>query len=267
MKCKGLGIPLLFGVFALVCGPIKATTLYEAGFEQPTFATGPVAGQDGWSFFASGGSSTANVENVFAATGSQALEVDPAGGQAQAGPYKQVTTSASSVIQSASIYIGSSTTQSEWQFAALDSSFQFAGGIRINPNGSIDEISAGFNSIGSFALNSWNTVSLLLDYATQTYSIDLNGTSLATNIAMCGDNSTCTSGNTLSGYSYGFFLFCDEATICSNGAINANDIAYLDDYSVSSTPLPAALPLFGTSLGALALFASSRKRKKSIAVV
>jgi hypothetical protein len=31
------------------------------------------------------------------------------------------------------------------------------------------------------------------------------------------------------------------------------------------TPLPAALPLFGTALGALGLFASSKKRKKSVA--
>jgi hypothetical protein len=33
----------------------------------------------------------------------------------------------------------------------------------------------------------------------------------------------------------------------------------------ATTPLPAALPLFGTGLGALALFASSRKRRKLIA--
>lgn len=36
----------------------------------------------------------------------------------------------------------------------------------------------------------------------------------------------------------------------------------LDAASASQTPLPAALPLFGTGLGALALFASGRRKKR-----
>jgi hypothetical protein len=67
--------------------------------------------------------------------------------------------------------------------------------------------------------------------------------------------------------------------ICLNGCSTSVNIGVGDfratsdlegevQIGVATTPLPAALPLFGTGLGALALFASGRKRKKkSIAAV
>jgi hypothetical protein len=53
----------------------------------------------------------------------------------------------------------------------------------------------------------------------------------------------------------------DQHLLVNDFTVN-NDVF---DAAATATPLPAALPLFGTGLGALALFASGRKRKKPIA--
>ena len=245
-------------VLVITASAADAATLYATGFETPTFTTGPVAGQDGWSEYP--GSSASFVENTFAQTGTQAVSVIPALATGQDGPYKSVNTAASIVIQSASIYLFSSSTQSAWQFAAVGSGLSgFAGGIDIDADGTIHAISGGFATIGTFARNTWNTVSLDLDYATQTYSIILNGTTLANNVDFCGSNSGCTGAN-VSAYSDGFFD--------SFGATNVNDEGILDNYSVSTpaaTPLPAALPLFATGLGGLGLLGWRRKRKALVA--
>ena len=246
------GVALVLGITASAA---DAATLYATGFETPTFTTGFVGGQDGWSEYP--GSSASFVENTFAQSGTQAVAVLPALATGQDGPYKTVSTAASIVIQSASIYLASSSTQTAWQFAAVGSGLSgFAGGIDIDADGTIHEISSGFGTIGTFARDTWNTVSLDLNYATQTYSIILNGTTLADNVAFCGSNSGCT-GATVSAYSDGFFdSFGFGPTV--------NDIGFLDNYSVSTpdtTPLPAALPLFATGLGGLGLLGWRRKRK------
>jgi hypothetical protein len=193
-----------------------------------------------------GPSVASQVENSFAFAGSQAVSVIPALAAGQSGTYKEVITSASIVEQSAYIYLASSSTQSGWQFAATGVGLiGFAGGIDIDPSGAIRAITSGFPVIGTFSRNTWNNVDLTLNYAMQTYSIALNGTTLASNLAFCGNNFGPCNGAIVPSYSDGFFDTFPGSS--------PNDIGYMDNYNVSSVSgVPG--PIAGAGLPGL-LFA------------
>ena len=105
-----IGQALTLAAFCGTASPVSAAVLYATSFENPPFTVGPIAGQDGWAEFP--GSGAAFVENSFALTGTQAVDVIPALATGQNGPYKTVNTLAPIVEQSAEIYLASSSTQS-----------------------------------------------------------------------------------------------------------------------------------------------------------
>lgn len=212
----------------------SAQTLYSTGFENPPFTTGSIEAQDGWQVL--GGTANAvQIENTKSESGSQAVEVIPALDTRQTGPYHMNATSASMVDLSADIYIASSSNQSEWQFAALSSTFSpFLGGIDIFSDGSIHTITAGFPTVGTWTYNAWNRVDLRFDITHQTYSLSIDGSLIASNIPNCGDNGPCTGGQAAN---YGIGLFDTLGTGANN------DIGYMDNYSVAVVPEPATTTL------------------------
>ena len=219
---------------SFVCWPVSAQTLYSTGFENPPFTTGPIAGQDGWQVF--GTSGAIQIENMKADSGSQAVEAIPALDTGQTGPYHIDSTSAGMVDLSADLYIASSSNPSKWQFGGLGATLTpFLGGMDVYPDGTIHTISTGYPMVGTWTYNTWNHVDLRFDVTHQTYSLLINGSLIAGNIADCGDNSTCTGGQT-SNYGAGIFdTFGTEAN---------NDIGYMDNFSVTIVPEASSVTLF-----------------------
>jgi hypothetical protein len=228
------------------------TVLYSTGFESPAFTTGPLAGQNGWSVYGPG---TPAVEGFFADTGNQAVFVD-GGSAGQSGPYYALASSGPLISLSADLAIFSSSTETQWQFAALGSGLVgYLGGIDIEANGNIEAITAGLPVIGTFtratAFNSsaWQSIDLLFNIATQTYSVTLNGTVLASSVPFCGSNAGCT-GATLS---FG------DAFFDSFGG--GNDSGYMDNVSiVSVAPEPSLI--FPVAVALAGIGAASRRTRK-----
>jgi hypothetical protein len=233
-------------------GAPHAGVIYQTGFENPPFTPGPIAGQDGWSEF---GSAAVNVENAVAASGSQAVAVDGASTTSQSGPFKSSPTAASKIVLSGDIKLTSSADQGSWQFAALGPGLSpFDGGIDIGATGDVFAITAGFPTIGSFSRDVFHSVRFVLNYNTQTYSVRLDGVTLASGLHFCGDNGPCAGAPT------GPF---DTGLFDTFGG-NNTDTGYLDNYSVTTfVPEPSTWAVMLLGLGVLGASLRGRRRRLS----
>ena len=230
---------LLIALVMLVAtSAASAGTIYSTGFENPPFTLGNLAGQDGWQVF---GATSVDVQSNVVYAGSQAVWVD--GSVGQSGPYHSDFSTGPLVGLSAYIYLGSSSTQSSWQFAGLGSGlFPFIGGIDTNPSTSdIALITAGFPVVGTLSRDTWHNVYFVFDLTKQQYNFWLDGTQLGTNVPFCGDNGPCL-GEHVSSYGTGFF----------DTFGGGNDSGYMDNYSVSSVPEPGSIALLGSGILGLA---------------
>jgi hypothetical protein len=243
--------------FASLSVSASAASIFSTGFEPPTYSLGNLSGQDGWSIF-NPADSFDTVQNVNVKSGTQAAFVGTNQvGTAQTGMFHTDTLSGSPLIDfNADLYIYSSSTESEWQFAGINPG-QFIGGVdlfpTVGPTDTIAAITAGFPSIGSLTLNSWNNFDFLYNFSTQTYSIRLNGSLLAANVPFCGDAGPCAGAPIAEAQFQSFFdVFA---------SITSNDLGAVDNWSISSVaiPEPATFGLTGIVMlaGALAL----RRRK------
>jgi hypothetical protein len=260
MVSRKSGLMALMVVFLSVSA--HAGVIYSTGFETTDgFSVGTIAGQNGWSIFNSG-SSVDNIEDSFPPpfAGTQAAGVLPSG-TLQSGIFRTDTATGPLIDLNTEIYIASTglSQESDWQFAAtgeVSLLTPFIGGINIVPDtGSVDAIDAitsGGPAIGSFTLNSWHDVDLLFNFTTQTYTISLDGTVLASNLAFCGDNSVCAGEAVTEGAFSSFFDVFATA--------NSNDLGAIDNLSLSSVaPEPATYGLTGIALLAGALLRRRRR--------
>ena len=254
-------LPAAAAALSMAALPVAhADVVYQTSFENPPFAVGPIAGQDGWSVY---GPSTPTIENNFAFSGSQAVFVD--GGTAtQSGPDHSDSPTGPLIDLSAEIAVFTSSTESEWQFAGLGPGLvPFLGGIDIYADDSIHAISAGYADIGTFpratAFNSsaWHQIDLLFNMNSQTYNISLDGSTLATNLPFCGDNSVC-AGAPVS--SYGSTIFDSFGAQSTLNNATANDSGYMDNFLLANVPEPSSLLLFGAGL---AVAAARIKRQRA----
>ncbi len=252
-----LAAPTIALAMVAIAAPAWAdTVLYSTSFESPTFTTGALAGQNGWSGF---GPSGASVENFFADTGSQAVFLD-GGAASQSGPYYTTTTTGPLVDLSADLAIFTSSTQTTWQFGALGPGLVgFLGGIDILPDDSIEAITAGNPVIGTFTRatgfnsSAWVNVNLLFDLATQTYDISVGGVLLDSDVPFCGGNGTCP-GTTLSTFANGVF----------DTFGGGNDSGYMDNYSViqvTPTPEPGNIGLMALGLVGIGVVRRKMQRR------
>jgi len=207
------------------CKSAVAGTLYSTGFENPPFTLGNLSGQDGWqvSSVCAPVSATVLVENTLVQSGSQAVSV---GGSVscQSGPYHSDSSTGPLVELSAGIYIATSSSQTQWQFAGLGPGLApFIGGVGILATGQIVAITAGLPTVGTWTYNAWNNLDFLFNFNTQTYTITLNGVPLASGVPFCGDNGPCAGAHVSS---YGTSLFDSFG--------GGNDTGYIDNFSVSS---------------------------------
>ncbi|MCX6629251.1 MAG: hypothetical protein NTW28_16665 [Candidatus Solibacter sp.] len=235
----------LFGSLATTLTLLSLSTVpayadFFTGFEPTTYAVGGLAGQNGWSVF---GPAVVTVETSNVKTGLQAVFVDGgASATSQSGPHR-ADAAGSLVDLSADIFLASNSHESSWQFAALTFSgaFPFAGGIDVDATtNAIHVITAGYPVVGTLTREAWNHVDLVFDFTTQRYSFSLNGATLASGLAFCGDNSVC-AGGPVAAYSSGLFD--------TFGGSGTNDSGFIDNYSVttltSPVPEPASVVLLG----------------------
>jgi hypothetical protein len=143
-------------------------------------------------------------------------------------------------------------TESGYQFGATGpGAIGFIGGIDIDPNGAVHAITNGFPIVGTLARDVFNHVDFIMDFPTQTWTLEINGTTLISNAAFCGNNfGPCNNAPVLS---YG------DAVFDTFPAASANDVGALDNYSVTTVPEPASLAILGTAIAGLGLLRRRRK--------
>ena len=234
--------------------------IYSTGFEGAQFVVGNnINGVDGWGEFNPTDSFDAT-QSTFVKTGLKAAWIIPVRtSTVQTGMYHSDSTTGPLIELSADIYLGSGTLQNEWQFAGLGGPglAPFIGGIDVFADNSIHLITAGFASVGTFSRNVYNNVDFIFNMTTQKYSFALNGVTVATGVAFCGDNGPCTSGIPVTSYGNSFFdVFA---------TLNSNDLGAIDNFSLSTinaTPEPGSILLIASGLGLLVAKSRLASRKR-----
>jgi len=214
---------VVYGVLAFCTVAANASIIYGTSFENPAFTLGSLSGQNGWATF---GNANVVVQNAIVKSGLQAVEIDARTTQSGALHFDSPGTGVVVSIQ-ADIYLTSSSNETAWQFGVYNG----FGGINILPGGSLQILTPGFPVTGPLVNRDvWNNFQIDYNEVAGQFNVFLNGTPVATNEAM------------FSGFGYSF------ATLNSFGYTGANDVAFLDNFSVSAVPEPSSLLLLGSGI-------------------
>lgn len=233
----------------------QATVIFQTGFEAPEYATGALAGQNGWKVFGTGAAVT--VDSAAPISGGQSAKITGSAVGGQTGPWHTDPSLIPQITLSADILLTSSSSQRAWQFAALGPGLiGFSGGVNFSAAGGIFAISATSlpGAIGSYTRDAVHNIALDLNYATQTYGVRFDGLTLASGLAFCGGNFSCP-GTVLP--SYNNLLFDTFGT-------GGNDVGYLDNVLVQSTPLGVPEPAsWALMIAGFGLAGSALRRRRA----
>jgi hypothetical protein len=160
-----------------------AQVLYATSFEAPTFTTGDIFGQDGWTDTAS--STVAVVSARDARTGTQSVFIDSAPETSPYFGWKPINHSPGSNIVSTSIWMkpsDDSRGNSDFGFLSYDIAGSLIGGIIFaGPTVTVvDTLSTSTSTNGVVNLGQWNELRNDYNFATKLMTSYLNGAALAT---------------------------------------------------------------------------------------
>ena len=159
-----------------VASSVHAGDVYTTGFESPTFALGPLGGQDGW---ASSGASI--VQNTKVLTGAQAAQIFP-GDIAQA-PF---WAGRSGLVEIAfDVMFTSAAATSRWDMPFFGVSL-LAGGVFVEAGGAI-KASPNVDSGLVIVRDDWTNFRILCDLSAQTYCVIVDGVEALRDVAMLGN--------------------------------------------------------------------------------
>ncbi|MDD5458049.1 MAG: PEP-CTERM sorting domain-containing protein [Phycisphaerae bacterium] len=222
---------------AMFASPSLATLIYSTGFESPTFTTGTVAGQDGWTI-------TAGAGDIFTGTGviagAQSLKVYYSGANADVRKSFASQTTAATLAFKTTALITNRTSQFDLLNAATTRT-----AARVL-----------FNGTGYITAYNGTTATNLMTYAAQTYDIRILADITAQTYDVYVDN-------VLKADDYAFYdgSATDIGTLrimrYTSTAVNVDNVAI---YS-GLIPEPATVSILG--LGIAGILALKRRRNES----
>lgn len=245
----------------------QAAVLYATSFEQPTFVSGSLGGQDGWT----SASNPANLFQVnatagFARTGSQFVFADSSAGAANGSQWNfrpnviAPVTSPSIIRASVWTAVLNNTVAAVRRTTSAgidlydDSGAFRIGAIRIRNDGTVSILN-GFNQIastgaGAVTPNAYNQVAIEADFATHTLNYYVNGVLVGTPAGFGVFD------NAVTGFGDADLWVTRLFTGTTGQAQSGGHTALFDDFSLETVPAPSSLGLMGVA----GLVAARRRR-------
>jgi hypothetical protein len=221
--------PLLFSTLLLIPASY-ATNLFSTGFEPPTYTTGPLNGQGGWT-----NTTPAVVENSVVFAGSQAVAIDSTGASqsifGQGLNYNSAVDPNQVVVFDVEFMESATGNDPTWDIFVVDGNAGFIDQLAVR--GQV--VAFGTNTTVSITPGVWNDFQMVLNFSNQTVDAYLN--SVFVSEGNFGSPST-----TITAFGAGI-----------NSTFNGPDTAtaYFDNFSVTSVspePGSAIFVLVGTAV-------------------
>lgn len=240
------GLAATFCLFSTSAFP---ATVYQTGFEAPTFTTGALSGQDNWS--GAGFGATTLVETAVVHNGSQAVIITPgAGNNIFGAQHSDPASLSSNSILTLSDYANFSSAGTPTYWTPLGSFYSAGGDILLNVDTSgqiVLSINGNNTATGvHVSTGTWTQLGLAINYSTETVTGYDNGVAVGPAVAF----------NDTSDLNLTTFVFYSQPNPAASP-----QVAYFDDLSISTSaaPEPASMVTALAGLAALGLLRRFRR--------